>query len=92
VCYIRLKNFLIHNSLFTASFASLIQSKIGLVGARSFFAYLQSAGMGGYGAAAVNMGTRAFAFLGANVPTMWDWTGSDSQESKDEKTSSESKA
>ncbi|PQE30880.1 integral component of membrane protein [Rutstroemia sp. NJR-2017a WRK4] len=75
-----------------ASFASLLQSKIGMVGARSFFAYLQSAPMGGYGAPAVNMGTRVFAFLGANVPTMWDWIGSDSQESKDEKTSSESKA
>ncbi|PQE10308.1 integral component of membrane protein [Rutstroemia sp. NJR-2017a WRK4] len=75
-----------------ASFASLLQSKIGLVGAKSFFAYLQSAGMGGYGAAAVNMGTRAFAFLGANVPAMWDWTGSDSQESKDGEKSSESKA
>ncbi|KAF7869760.1 hypothetical protein EAF04_004544 [Stromatinia cepivora] len=44
-----------------ASFASFLQSRIGLVGVRSVFAFLQSAGMGGYGTAAVNTVTRLLA-------------------------------
>ncbi|KAJ8060455.1 hypothetical protein OCU04_010780 [Sclerotinia nivalis] len=44
-----------------ASFASFLQSKIGLVGGRSVFAFLQSAAMDGYGTAAVKMVTRLLA-------------------------------
>ncbi|KAF4616223.1 hypothetical protein G7Y89_g15183 [Cudoniella acicularis] len=42
------------NGVRAASIASELQSKVGIVGAKSAFAYLQSAGMNGYGAAAVN--------------------------------------
>lgn len=41
-----------------ASFASMLHSEFGVVGAKSLFAYLQSAGMGGYGLGAVNMAAR----------------------------------
>lgn len=40
------------------SFASFLQSMIGLVGGRSVFAFFQSAAMGGYGTDAVKMVTR----------------------------------
>ncbi|KAB8297916.1 hypothetical protein EYC80_001699 [Monilinia laxa] len=42
----------------TASFASMLQSKFGVVGAKSLFAYVQSANMEGYGSGAVNLAVR----------------------------------
>ncbi|KAJ8060456.1 hypothetical protein OCU04_010781 [Sclerotinia nivalis] len=50
-----------------ASFASMLQSKFGVVGAKSLYAYLQSAGMGGYGLGAVNMVTRLGVAAGSLV-------------------------
>ncbi|KAI9649524.1 hypothetical protein NHQ30_002102 [Ciborinia camelliae] len=41
-----------------ASFASMLHSKFCMVGAKSPFSYIQSAGMGGYGVPAVNMAMR----------------------------------
>lgn len=46
------------------SFASFSHSKIGVVEARSLFAFLQSAGMKGYGYSSVN---KAFRFAAAAI-------------------------
>lgn len=45
----------------------MLQSKFGLVAAKSAFAYAQSAGMGGYGLTAVNMVTRLGAVASSLV-------------------------
>ncbi|RAL65584.1 hypothetical protein DID88_005256 [Monilinia fructigena] len=41
-----------------ASFASMLQRNFGVVGAKSLFAYVQSANMGGYGSGFVNVAVR----------------------------------
>ncbi|ESZ95380.1 hypothetical protein SBOR_4236 [Sclerotinia borealis F-4128] len=56
-----------------ASFATFLHSKIGVAAAKGGFAYLQSAGMGGYGVAVVNTATQcttAAIGLGAGL---WGW-------------------
>jgi len=53
------------------SIASSLQGMLGSIGVKSGFAYLQSAAMGGYGANAVNIGTRASAAL-ASCGRMWN--------------------
>ncbi|QSZ34358.1 hypothetical protein DSL72_005949 [Monilinia vaccinii-corymbosi] len=54
-----------------ASFASLLQSRFGIVAARSSFAYLQSARMGGYGLDAVNTGFKVVSSLGSVGSYFW---------------------
>lgn len=44
---------------------------LGNVGASSFFAYLQSAAMGGYGAVAVNGVAQACAFISGGVVSFY---------------------
>ncbi|KFY28660.1 hypothetical protein V493_02815, partial [Pseudogymnoascus sp. VKM F-4281 (FW-2241)] len=53
------------------SIAASLQSMLGNVGASSFFAYLQSAAMGGYGAVAVNGVAQACAFISGGVVSFY---------------------
>lgn len=52
----------------TGFFAPVIQSTIGAVRAKSVFAVLQSAAMGGYGTTIVNAVVRSVVGL---IPTIW---------------------
>lgn len=56
--------------------AAWIHSKIGIVGARTAFAYLQSAGMGGYGAAAVNGAVQVFGAVSAGAVSVYSYFNS----------------
>ncbi|KFY10689.1 hypothetical protein V492_04902 [Pseudogymnoascus sp. VKM F-4246] len=62
----------------SGSLATWIQSKIGLVGARTAYAYLQSAGMGGYGAAAINGMTQAFGVVSGGAVSAFSYFNSTS--------------
>lgn len=55
-----------------------MHAKIGIVGARTVFAYLHSAGMGGYGTAAVNGIMQVFGAVSglASVYSSFNSTGS----------------
>ncbi|KFY41087.1 hypothetical protein V494_03228 [Pseudogymnoascus sp. VKM F-4513 (FW-928)] len=53
------------------SAAAAFQSMLGNVGAPSVFAYLQSAAMGGYGAAAVNGVAQACGVVSGGIFSMW---------------------
>ncbi|KAG9228065.1 hypothetical protein BJ875DRAFT_270963 [Amylocarpus encephaloides] len=55
------------------SVAAWLQSILGNVGARSVFAYLQSAAMGGYGVAAVNGIVQALGMISGAAVTAYNW-------------------
>ncbi|TEY31131.1 hypothetical protein BOTCAL_0822g00010 [Botryotinia calthae] len=57
-----------------ASFASFIQSKIGLVVAKSWFALFQSVPMGGWGAPFVHTATQIGALTNGFGAAFWEWT------------------
>ncbi|TGO33879.1 hypothetical protein BHYA_0223g00110 [Botrytis hyacinthi] len=57
-----------------ASFASFLQSKIGLVAAKSWFAMFQSAPMGGWGSPIVNTATQLGALANSFVTGVWEWS------------------
>ncbi|KFY32997.1 hypothetical protein V495_08530 [Pseudogymnoascus sp. VKM F-4514 (FW-929)] len=59
-----------------SSVASWIQSKIGIVGARTAFAYLQSARMGGYGVSAVNGFVQAFGVAAEGAASVYSYFNS----------------
>ncbi|KAF7903458.1 uncharacterized protein EAF01_006507 [Botrytis porri] len=56
-----------------ASFATFWHSKIGVVVAKSGFSFMQSAGMGGYAAAAVNTAVQASAAVSSLGAGFWGW-------------------
>ncbi|KAF7945898.1 uncharacterized protein EAE97_004936 [Botrytis byssoidea] len=56
------------------SFASFLQSKIGLVAAKSWFALFQSAPMGGWGSPIVNTATQFGALANSFVAAAWEWS------------------
>ncbi|QSZ34355.1 hypothetical protein DSL72_005946 [Monilinia vaccinii-corymbosi] len=56
-----------------ASFASFLQSKFGVVAAKSGFAYMQSAGMGGYGVGTINIASQLSAAVGSLSTWLWRW-------------------
>ena len=55
------------------SVAAWLQSILGNVGARSVFAYLQSAAMGGYGVATVNGIVQALGMISGAAVTAYNW-------------------
>lgn len=57
------------------SFAACLQSILGTVSAHSLFAYLQSAAMGGYGAATVNGIVQAWGMIWAAVAMVYSYFG-----------------
>ncbi|TGO72751.1 hypothetical protein BELL_0422g00100 [Botrytis elliptica] len=57
-----------------ASFASFLQSAIGLVSANSWFAMFQSASMGGRGAPIVHTATQFGACANSFVAAVWGWS------------------
>lgn len=66
-----------------ASAASVYQAMIGKVPAKSLFAYLESAGAGGYGVGVVNTVTRAGAVVAEGVGNWKGMSGTDSKKPVD---------
>jgi hypothetical protein len=65
--YLKIHNRIWKTNWKLVSWASHLNAWLGNVGARSFFAYLQSAATGGYGAPVVAFITRVFAFVASAI-------------------------